>query len=64
MSTPSEKAIYWLKLLSKFVSVQLIVQALGFASGVFILRTLSKEEYAYFLMANAFQSTIDISEKE
>jgi O-antigen/teichoic acid export membrane protein len=60
MSTRSEKAVYWVKLLSKFVSVQLVVQALGFASGVLIVRTLSKEEYAYFLMANAFQSTMDM----
>jgi O-antigen/teichoic acid export membrane protein len=60
MSTRSEKAVYWVKLLSKFVSVQLIVQALGFATGVLIIRTLSKEEYAYFTIANAMQSTMNV----
>ncbi|MTJ53688.1 polysaccharide biosynthesis protein [Anabaena sp. UHCC 0253] len=60
MSTRSEKAIYWVKLLSKFVSVQLIVQALGFASGILIIRTLSKEEYAYFTIANSMQSSMNV----
>jgi hypothetical protein len=60
MSTRSEKAVYWVKLLSKFVSVQLIVQALGFASGVLIIRTLSKEEYAYFTIANSLQATMNL----
>ena len=60
MSRRSEKAVYWVKLLSKFISVQLIVQALGFASGILIIRTLSKEEYAYFTIANTLQSTMSL----
>ncbi|HYX18486.1 MAG TPA: polysaccharide biosynthesis protein [Nostoc sp.] len=40
--------------------MQLVVQALGFASGILIVRTLNKTEYSYFLIANAIQSTIDL----
>jgi O-antigen/teichoic acid export membrane protein len=57
---PSPKFSHWFKLLSKFVSVQLIVQALGFASGILIIRTLSKEEYAYFTIANSMQSSMNV----
>ncbi|MFM6096413.1 MAG: polysaccharide biosynthesis protein, partial [Dolichospermum sp.] len=60
MSSRFDKLFYWFKLLSKFVSVQLIVQALGFASGIIIIRTLNKTEYSYFLIANAMQSTMDL----
>ncbi len=60
MSKRFFKAFYWIKLLSKFVSVQLIVQALNLASGILIIRTLSKEEYAYFTLANAMQGTINV----
>ena len=60
MSGYSEKAVYWVKLLSKFVSVELIIQALGFASGILIIRILNKEEYAYFTIANSLQSTMNV----
>lgn len=56
----TSKVRYWLTILFKFVSVQLIVQALGFASGILIVRSLSKNEYAYFLIANTIESTIDL----
>jgi O-antigen/teichoic acid export membrane protein len=57
MLTP--KIQYWIKTLSKFISIQLIVQALNLGSGILIIRTLSKQEYAYFTLANAMQSTIN-----
>ena len=56
----SSKFLYWFKLLSKFISVQLIVQILGFASGILIIRTLSKEEYAYFTISNSLQSSMNV----
>ncbi|MFM6183925.1 MAG: lipopolysaccharide biosynthesis protein [Dolichospermum sp.] len=59
MSSRFDKLFYWFKLLSKFVSVQLIVQALNLASGILIIRTLSKQEYAYFTLANAMQATMN-----
>ncbi len=54
------KTFYWLKTLSKFVSVQLVVQVLGFASGILLIRTLDKQEYAYFTLANSMQGTMNV----
>jgi len=51
---------YWIKTLSKFVSVQLVVQALGLASGILLVRTLSKEEYALFTLANSMQGMMNV----
>ncbi len=51
---------YWIKTLSKFVSVQLVVQALGFGSGILLVRTLSKEEYALFILANSMQGMMNV----
>ena len=56
----SSRFLYWFKLLSKFLSVQLIVQILGFASGILIIRTLSKEDYAYFAIANSLQGMMNL----
>lgn len=56
----SAKISYWLKILTKFLSLELALQSLGFASGILIIRTLSKEEYAYFTVANAMQAVINV----
>ena len=56
----SPNFIYWLRLLSKFISFQLVVQVLVFLGGFIIIRTLSKEEYAYFSIANSLQTTINV----
>ena len=58
MSAP--KISYWFKLLTKFLSVELVLQSLGFAVGILIIRTLSKQEYAYFIIANSMQATINV----
>jgi capsular exopolysaccharide synthesis family protein len=58
MPAISPKAIYWGKTLSKFVSVQLVIQALGFASGIIVIRTLDKTEYAYYTIANTMQGAM------
>jgi hypothetical protein len=54
------KIQYWVKLLLKFVSVQLVVQALGFSSGILIINNLSKTDYSYYLLANTMQFTMDL----
>lgn len=56
----STKAIHWVKILGKFISVQLGVQILGFVSGILIIRTLDKQQYAYFTIANTMQGTMNI----
>ncbi len=56
----SSKSIHWGKILSKFVSVQLVIQLLGFASGILLVHTLEKQQYAYFTIANTMQGTITL----
>lgn len=58
LSAPNTK--YWTKTLSKFLSAQLVIQALMALSGIIIIRTLSKEEYAYFTIANSLQSAMNL----
>jgi flagellar biosynthesis regulator FlbT len=54
------RLIYWIKVLSRFISIQIVVQALSFASGMLLIRSLSKEEYAYFTIANSMQATMNM----
>lgn len=49
-----------LNLLSKFISVQLIVQLINLFVGILIIRKLSKQEYAYFTIANTLQATMSL----
>ncbi|WLT38817.1 hypothetical protein NON20_03415 [Synechocystis sp. B12] len=42
------------------MSAQLVIQALMALSGIIIVRTLGKQEYAYFTIANSLQSTMNI----
>ncbi|MEQ8752654.1 MAG: polysaccharide biosynthesis protein [Coleofasciculus sp. G1-WW12-02] len=48
------------KILSQFVSAQLVVQALGFTSGILLVRTLEQQQYAYFTIANTMQATMNV----
>src|SRR5262245_11477811 len=48
------------KLLGKFVTVQVAVQAMGVASGILLVRALSQTEYAYFTLANSMMATMAI----
>lgn len=56
----SERLIRWSKLLARFLSLEVFVQALGFAAGIFLVRLLSKTEYAYFTVASAMQGTMNM----
>jgi O-antigen/teichoic acid export membrane protein len=57
---PSIQIIQWLKKLGQFFSIQIVIQGLNFASGVLIIRVLSKQEYAYFTLANALQGCMTL----
>jgi O-antigen/teichoic acid export membrane protein len=46
------KAQYWLKLISITGSAQIIVQAVGFLSGILVIRLLPVQEYALYTLAN------------
>jgi O-antigen/teichoic acid export membrane protein len=48
------------KLVGGFATVQLLAQGLGIAAGILLVRTLSRQEYAYFTLANTMQGTMNI----
>lgn len=58
--TPSDRLVSRAKLLSQFMTVQVAVQAMGVASGILLVRSLTKTEYAYFTLAFSMQSTMSI----
>jgi O-antigen/teichoic acid export membrane protein len=54
------KITEWARLLGKFIGVQVVVQIVGLASGILLVRVLPKQEYAYFTMANAMLATMTL----
>jgi O-antigen/teichoic acid export membrane protein len=48
----------WVPILLKFASVQVIVQVLGFAAGILVIRNLPKREYAFYTLSNTMLSTV------
>jgi len=55
-----EKAIYWGKLVSITGSAQVIIQVVGFVSGVLIIRLLPVQEYALYTLANTMLGTMNL----
>lgn len=54
------RALQRAQVIGNFASVQVLVQGLGFASGILLVRTLAQHEYAYFTIANTMQGTITV----
>ncbi|HJT45287.1 MAG TPA: hypothetical protein VJ721_03350 [Chthoniobacterales bacterium] len=52
------RAIDQARRLGGYVIVQGLVQMIGFASGILLVRWLPQHEYAYFTIANAMQATL------
>src|SRR5262245_36353290 len=50
----------WTGLLTRFLSLEALVQTVGFAAGVLLVRVLPKAEYAYFTIANTMQQTMNL----
>ncbi len=50
----------WGKLISITGSAQIIVQAVGFASGILIIRLLPVQEYAFYTLANTMLGTLTV----
>jgi O-antigen/teichoic acid export membrane protein len=48
----------WAPLLAKFAFVQALVQAIGFAAGLLIVRNLPKREYAFYTIGNTMLAAI------
>ncbi len=54
------RALERAKMVGNFAFVQAMVQLIGFASGILLVRWLNQNEYAYFTIANTTQGTINI----
>ncbi len=54
----NSKTFYWFKLVSITGGTQVLVQGLGLLTGLFIVRTLSLKEYAYYTIANTMLGTM------
>ena len=56
----SSRTFGWALLLGKFGGVQVLVQLLGFASGLLLVRLMSKDVYALYTLANAMLGTMAV----
>ena len=54
------KIVEWGKLLTITASTQVIIQAVGFVSGIIVIRTLSTNEYALYTLANTMLGTMTV----
>jgi len=54
------RALQRARIVGNFASVQVLVQLVGFASGILIVRRLDQNDYAYFTIANTMQGTINV----
>ncbi|MEY2489307.1 MAG: hypothetical protein QOC70_1249 [Verrucomicrobiota bacterium] len=54
------RALQRARIVGNFAFVQVVVQVVGFASGILLVRWLDQSEYAYFTIANAMQGTINV----
>lgn len=54
------RAIYWFRLISITGTAQVLIQAIGFVSGILIIRLLPTHEYALYTLANTVLGTMTI----
>lgn len=54
------RALQRARIVGNFATAQVLVQLVGFASGILLVRWLDQHEYAYFTIANTMQGTINI----
>ena len=54
------RALQRARVVGNFASVQVLVQLVGFASGILLVRYLDQRQYAYFTIANTMQGTISV----
>src|SRR5207237_1541827 len=48
------------RVVGSFVTVQVIVQMIGFLSGILLIRILEQREYAFFTIVNTMQGTLNL----
>ena len=60
MTINKQKINYWLKLITITGLAQVIVQAVGFISGILVIRLLPVQEYALYTLANTMLGTMTV----
>ncbi len=55
-----DRALFLARRVGQFASVQALVQLIGFAAGILLVRQLDQREYAFFTIANTMQGTINV----
>ena len=55
-----KKVLEWAKLLTITGGSQIVIQILGFACGILVIRMLSQEQYALYTIANAMLGTLAV----
>lgn len=58
--TRYEKIFNWIKLISFTSVLELVVQAIGFFSGILVIRLLPPSEYAFYTLANTLLGTMAV----
>jgi hypothetical protein len=58
--TKRQVLFQWLRLFAGYSAVQMVAQGLGFLAGIILLRSLSKEDYACFMIVNTIGPTINL----
>ncbi len=54
------RVLEWVRLFTITGGAQLLVQALGFASGIIVIRLLNTQEYAFYTIANTMLGTMTV----
>lgn len=55
---PSSVVRRWAAIIARYLSVQIVVQALNLVCGIMLVRVLSVHEYAFYTLANSMQATL------
>lgn len=54
------RAFHFARRVGHFASIQVLVQMIGFASGILLVRRMEQHEYGLFTIANTMQGTINV----
>ena len=54
------RLVEWFRLFASYSAVQALVQGLGFYAGILVVRALSKQDYAYFMIVNTIVPIINL----
>ncbi len=60
LSHRHRKWLGWFRLLARFASAQMVIQVLGFLSGILLVNYLPKADYAWFTIANTLVATMSM----